>query len=85
MFTLKLFTNATNSVHLAEADNFSVHWNDGKHGAVITAHSSKSDKRYFIGEILKDINANEYDWAVIENSNGKTTERLVPTLRIKVA
>ena len=85
MFTLKLFADHANSVHLVEADNFSVHWNEGKHGATITAHFSKMDKRYFIGDILRDVSAADYDWAVIENSNGKTTERLVPTIRAKVA
>jgi hypothetical protein len=74
MFTLKLYSDSGSSVKLIEAESFSVDWDDGKFFATIVAHS-KGTPEYTIGQ-----NA-EFDFAIIENSNGKTTERLTPTFR----
>ena len=81
MFTLKLYDDGGAKVFLVEAENFTVHWDDGKYGAQIIAHT-KIPLLYYIGETKSEKN---YDFAIIENSNGKTTERLTPTLRIRRA
>lgn len=83
MFTLKLYTNG-GSRRIVEAESFHISGGQADNWFEITAYFPKpaddpdNAKRFDVGPSPYEPSGGRWDYAFIENANGRTTERLFP-------
>lgn len=80
MFTIKLYTNMGRQI-IVPADSFTILRAEGDAAFEVTAHlRSDEGQRFDIGPTGHQPAGGNWDWAFIENINGKTVERLTPRI-----
>ncbi len=80
MFTIKLYTNEGRQ-KIIPADSFTILRAQGDASFEVTCHLRSDDAcRCDIGPTGYNPEGGNWDWAYIENINGKTVERLAPRI-----